>query len=468
MAHSAVTADTVSLGWSIDALLGLDPARVAHGGAWGLNGVIDGFEAATAAGVRAGSAFSVALAGQGGNDLLYGSFADDLLSGGAGDDVLTGGGGGDILDGGSGVDRAEYGDAAAGVWADLYAPANNQGEAAGDSYISIEALGGSAFDDHLLASMEADRVWGRAGDDHLHGRWGDDALYGGDGDDRLWGGAGVDLLDGGAGFDWAMHRASTVGLTIDLQVGQNNTGEAAGDIYVSIEGLYGSLHDDSLRGDGQANELWGETGNDWLRGRDGDDSLYGQDGDDVLLGGAGADLLDGGAGTDRASYIESSAGVLADLQFGQHNTGDAQGDTYVGIETLQGSHHIDSLRGDGQANVIWGGAGNDALHGRSGDDTLYGQDGDDHLWGNGGDDQLWGQAGADTFRFEAGWGQDTIGDWEDGTDRMLFFGTAVPAGFDDLLISQDGADTLITWSGQSNRLADTHNTTLDAHDFLFP
>ena len=406
--------------------------------------------------------------GRDGNDHLLGSDGNDTLAGGAGNDRLDGGTGADVLDGGAGIDWAEYGHATAGVRADLHAPTTNWGEAAGDSYVSIEVLGGSAFDDHLLGGLEADRVWGRAGDDHLHGRWGDDALYGGDGDDRLWGGAGADLLDGGAGFDWVMHHASTVGLTIDLQVGQNNTGEAAGDIYVSIEGLYGSLHDDSLRGDGQANQLWGETGNDWLRGRDGDDSLYGQDGDDVLLGGAGADILDGGAGIDRASYIEAAAGVLADLQFGQHNTGDAQGDTYVGIETLQGSHHIDSLRGDGQANVIWGGAGNDTLHGRSGDDTLYGQDGDDHLWGNGGDDQLWGQAGADTFRFEAGWGQDTIGDWEDGTDRMLFFGTAVPAGFDDLLISQDGADTLITWSGQSIRLADTHNTTLDAHDFLFP
>ena len=71
MAHSAVTADTVSLGWSIDALLGLDPTRVAHGGAWGLNGVIDGIEAAaTAAGVRAGSASSGAQAGQGGHDML--------------------------------------------------------------------------------------------------------------------------------------------------------------------------------------------------------------------------------------------------------------------------------------------------------------------------------------------------------------------------------------------------------------
>ena len=408
------------------------------------------------------------LWGDTGADWLRGRDGDDTLYGQDGDDVLLGGAGADLLDGGAGTDRASYIESTAGVTADLQSGQHNTGDAQGDTYVGIETLQGTHHDDSLRGDAQANTLWGGAGADWLRGRDGDDSLYGQDDDDVLLGGAGADLLDGGAGTDRASYIESTAGVTADLQSGQHNTGDAQGDTYVGIETLQGTHHDDSLRGDAQANVIWGGHGADWLRGRDGDDSLYGQDGDDVLLGGAGADILDGGAGIDRASYIEAAAGVLADLQFGQHNTGDAQGDTYVGIETLQGSHHIDSLRGDGQANVIWGGAGNDTLHGRSGDDTLYGQDGDDHLWGNGGDDQLWGQAGADTFRFEAGWGQDTIGDWEDGTDRMLFFGTAVPAGFDDLLISQDGADTLITWSGQSIRLADTHNTTLDAHDFLFP
>ena len=414
-----------------------------------------------------GDAQANTLWGGDGNDWLRGRDGDDTLYGQDGDDVLLGGAGADILDGGAGVDIAKYAEATAAVIADLQFAQDNTGEAAGDTYIDIERLWGSNHDDSLRGDTAANVIWGWDGDDIVYGRHGNDHLLGSDGNDTLVGGAGADRLDGGVGLDHADYTTAAAGVTADLQFSEHNTGEAAGDTYVSIEGLHGTFHDDSLRGDAAANQLWGDTGKDWLRGRDGDDRLYGQDGHDKLLGGAGADLLDGGANIDRASYIESTAGVTADLQFGQHNTGDAQGDTYISIEHLQGSHHLDSLRGDAQANTLWGESGHDWLHGRAGNDILYGQDGDDNLWGNSGDDRLWGHAGADIFRFEAGWGHDTIEDWQDGSDRMLFYGGSVPTGLADLAISQNGADTLITWSGQSIRLVATDSTTLDANDFVF-
>jgi hypothetical protein len=102
-----------------------------------------------------------------------------------GDDTLEGGGGADSLDGEEGTDTASYGEALAGVVASLAAPATNTGDAAGDTYASIEGLRESAFADSL------------AGDDSGNG------LEGGRGDDTLAGGGGDDTLDGGAGLDIA-------------------------------------------------------------------------------------------------------------------------------------------------------------------------------------------------------------------------------------------------------------------------
>ena len=70
------------------------------------------------------------------DNLLYGKAGDDTLNGGAGDDTLDGGAGADKFIGGGGNDTASYADATAGVTVDLVTPANNRGDAAGDTYVS--------------------------------------------------------------------------------------------------------------------------------------------------------------------------------------------------------------------------------------------------------------------------------------------------------------------------------------------
>jgi Ca2+-binding RTX toxin-like protein len=139
--------------------------------------------------------------------------------------------------------------------------------------------------------------------------------------------------------------------------------------------LYG--HD--LVGD----EINGLGGGDTLNGLGGGDALYGGDGNDVLRGGAGADRLDGGAGTDTASWFTSMAGVSVNLVSGIGSSGEAQGDTLVGIENLTGSQGNDSLVGNAGANALNGSAGNDALTGAGGKDTLTGGLGADRfVYGN--------------------------------------------------------------------------------------
>lgn len=333
--------------------------------------------------------------GESGNDVIYGRGGDDTLFGGTGNDWLIGGAGADQMSGGDGRDRVFYNDATVGIRADLQSPGANTGIAAGDTYISVEDLSGSALGDSLFGDASDNAIWGEAGNDVLYGRGDNDALYGGDGDDWLIGGSGGDYLDGGAGRDRVYYNDSAVGLRVDLQVRTTNTGIAAGDTFISIEDLSGSFFADTLLGDAAANAIWGDAGNDVIYGRAGNDSLFGGAGDDWLVGGAGADYINGGDGRDRVFYNDATESVRADMLVPASNTGIAAGDTYFSVEDLSGSAFADTLLGDQISNAIWGEAGNDVIYGRAGNDTLYGGAGNDWLVGGAGSDFLFGGDGRD-------------------------------------------------------------------------
>ncbi len=337
-----------------------------------------------------GNAAANILLGGGGADVMAGAAGNDTLVGDAGDDLLAGGSGADALDGGHGTDWADYGAALAGVVADLATPAMNAGEAAGDTYVGIEVLAGSAF---------ADRLTGDGGANLLVGRAGNDTLSGGDGDDTVTGGAGADRLEGGAGIDSARYGDATAAVRVDLQFQATNSGEALGDVLVSIEDVSGTGFGDVLAGDAQANRLQGLAGADVLAGRDGNDRLEGGDGNDTLVGGTGADRLDGGAGRDQANYWDCLTAVRVDLQYLETSTADAAGDVLIGVEDVAGTAFGDILAGDGVANLMQGLAGYDILAGRGGNDTLEGGDGNDTLVGGVGADVLNGGAGRDQANY---------------------------------------------------------------------
>jgi len=315
------------------------------------------------------------LTGTAHGDTLIGDSADNILDGGQGDDFLTGGGGADTLIGGDGSDTVSYAGAGTGVRAHLYSSTRNTGDAAGDTYDSIENLTGTAHADNLA------------------GNSGDNTLVGGSGDDILIGSAGADTLNGGDGTDTVSYEGAGSAVTVNLLNIDNNTGIAEGDRYISIEHILGSDYADTLTGN---------ASNNILSGGEGADTLNGGGGADTLEGGAGADTLNGGNGSDTASYAGAGTGVRAHLYSPTGNTGDAAGDIYNSIENLTGSDYADNLAGNASNNILSGGKGGDTLTGGSGADTLNGGDGADTLDGGNGADTLNGGAGNDTLKGGAG------------------------------------------------------------------
>jgi Ca2+-binding RTX toxin-like protein len=227
-----------------------------------------------------------------------------------------------------------------------------------DTFVSIENLIGSSFNDTLIGNT---------------------------GNNIIEGGGGNDYLDGGAGIDTASYVSAGAGVSVSLNiVGAQNTFGAGIDTLVNFENLTGSSFSDRLIGNA---------------------------GNNIIEGGGGNDYLDGGAGIDTASYASAGAGVSVSLgvTVAQNTTG-AGIDTLVNFENLTGSKYNDRLSGNALNNVIdggagddWldGGAGNDTLIGGAGSDALIGGDGSDLIIGGLGQDRLSGGSGNDIFQFNS-------------------------------------------------------------------
>ncbi len=116
---------------------------------------------------------------------MRGGAGTDTLNGGDGNDTLHGGIGADILDGGEGRDKADYRYSTAAVTVDLAANTASGGDATGDTFSSIENVGGSAFNDTLIGNNENNSLYGNDGDDILSGGDGRDYIRSGEGNDTI-------------------------------------------------------------------------------------------------------------------------------------------------------------------------------------------------------------------------------------------------------------------------------------------
>ena len=249
----------------------------------------------------AGSDFDDVLIGDAGNNRLVGNEGADKLYGGAGNDIFDTGGGYDFVDGGAGVDTVTYDNSWGLVVVNLATGKGSGAEAANDTYVNVEYVVGSLFDDVMTGDANVNR---------LNGLDGNDTLDGGAGNDILLGGLGADKLIGGVGDqDAASYQDATLAVIVNLALGGTG-GEAAGDTYSGIEYVYGSAFNDQITGDGAINRLTGGAGQDILDGAAGNDYILGDAGNDTLIGGLGADVFvfEKGFGNDTISDFWTGVG----------------------------------------------------------------------------------------------------------------------------------------------------------------
>ena len=280
------------------------------------------------------------LIGSAGNDLLIGGDGNDTLSGRAGNDVLRGGvGSNDSMDGGAGnEDLLDFSDGTVGInftltqGGTLASPNNIVNGTGGlgnnDTYLNMEGVIGTSFNDTISGSSSNDIIRGGAGNDALDGA-----------------GGSADLLD---------FSDSTAGLVFTLtQSSSLTTVSAPGlgtDTYKNFEGVIGTGFADTLTGSSLADELRGGGGNDVINGLAGNDRI---------VGGLGADTLTGGTGSDTFVFDTAPNAVDSITDFNASGAV-ASGDlielsfaTFSAITTASGS----TLSATEFASLNGGGAG---------------------------------------------------------------------------------------------------------------
>jgi Ca2+-binding RTX toxin-like protein len=142
----------------------------------------------------AGSHFGDVLIGDDAVNRLQGFDGDDVLNGRGGNDRLIGGLGADVIDGGDGIDTVDYSTSDSAVTLSLQTSSGQAGDAAGDTFVAIENISGSDFNDALTGNNLNNRISGVDGNDILSGLGGADYLVGGNGNDVMTGGAGADVF----------------------------------------------------------------------------------------------------------------------------------------------------------------------------------------------------------------------------------------------------------------------------------
>ncbi|WP_299395972.1 calcium-binding protein [Pelagibius sp.] len=414
------------------------------------------------------------LKGDAGDNALSGTNLVDVILGGEGNDTLDGNKGDDTIEGGIGVDLL-------------------RGDAGSDTYIWKLGDGNDTINETVSDSGSQDVL-------HL-----------------------LDVASDQVELTQLSHQTHIYvnilpsGEVITIDEGKHSqTGNWGVESIVFSDGVVWDLTDINantlLQGDAGDNLLSGSNSSDFVVGHDGDDTLWGWSGDDTLDGGLGDDVLQGRSGFDVYLWRLGDGNDLIDnpqntgkgdtlrledlmstdmmfskvgynLQVAAYDTGEfvtvknhfyPNGKYKLGFVEFADGLIWDATEmaanlattGDAAANDLAGTGTANKIYGFEGDDTITALDGDDLLVGGLDDDLLIGGAGADIFRFQQGDGQDTISDFEDGTDLIQLRDTGLT--FAELTIEQVGNDAVINYgAGSSITVSGVDSALLTQEDILF-
>ncbi|MGH0001142.1 calcium-binding protein [Pseudovibrio ascidiaceicola] len=395
-----------------------------------------------------GSEHDDVIIGDAGNNGLYALSGNDRLEGGAGNDWLNAYGSGDnYLDGGSGNDTVRYRWSTSAVTVNLVDQTKNEGDAAGDTFVSIEnVMGSDKYSDHITGDVGNNKLWGYGGDDTLDGGDGNDTLLGGKGNDILKAGNGLDILEGGAGDDEFFYGEGTTTFRYNLGDGNDtihaNQDEDASYNQKVIFGSGISPADITITRQGEGTDKYGNLRDDL------DLLLTFKDGGSILI----KDAFFLGPNPLTFGEFHFSDGTIWNwesfnkMRFENASDGEDILDGTLNDDTINGlggDDDIDGLAGD---DHIIGGEGNDKLQGGEGDDHVEGGDGNDVLFGEIGNDILDGGDGDDVINSASSDGNVILGGSGDDTIQVLSGTADVTGGTGDDTVSFSGTDLTVRYN----------------------
>jgi len=195
--------------------------------------------------------------------------------------------------------------------------------------------------------------------------------------------------------------------------------------------------------------------------------LIGTAGSNTLDGGGGGDTLQGGAGND-VYYVRNGGDVIIE------NAGEGTADTVLATVsyTLGANAQVERLAASDANQTLainlTGNAYSHLIQGNNGANVLTGGSGADTLMGYGGNDTLFGGGGADKFVFAHGTGQDSIGDFVAGTDKIDLTAIGFASYQDVINATHDVGGNAVIDLGNGDQVILTGVTTAQLHsgDFI--